>query len=897
MSSISGRSDGDRVYVSSIVTTGSFDDLPMSSSSLRRSISPPHRSRLYSEEDAEIRMAKAMALAIQANPTLAPEEVRALVGAQENLQQELIRESPKNSKETIGNLIIPSRIASAFGATVKQPELPKEPLIKRNSPTFVSGTAMKAATTTVTKPSAPLSPKAKDRVKASLRGFTDKMNFKKSNKVPQSLDDDQIRLTTIVWKRRSGLGKLSSHAWERRRIVLRGSCVEYFKTEKEERVEDPLGLLLDEGKLPDEGKQTKASWLETAAANLEKAKANVNSSIAMLTNPSDNLDPNAPRGALDLIKERATVAAATGHSGAPTPFAISIKVRGETKWKICHDSHAEQMEWLVALTDVVVLCSVDSYNAQLLLLADPTHHEIATGMFGIVVYRPPDEIDGTPAGGGHRLWETQEYRVSSRKDQVEDDPEESEVEEDSEVDDENIPVTEIQSKEITLTKSLPGLSPPDEHSSTTTAEVRIVPIITIQDKDFYICVVIINVAMIFSHASSTTTSNFWYIVTFANLGLWMLLAKEWKGKTSQQMARLGSPTPMVATPVIISLITEPNATTIGKKKGTAKIEAFTSVESTQRSVSPTFKPNAGSTTIEIVNHTDVPQKDGLIFAAWRKPEPDLMIRSHGYMSNGKKKVPSPGTLYEVVCSDIFESRNRYPDMAPRVHLPEVKFDDDVRQKTWRAPDLFVVSVSLPTDPPKLTKATEDGGGYTITIYMVMTQETRDILKRITADGYDPSSECPLGDIQKSKVNAVKLFEEWCRRAPSDPKFMSRFKLVPNAQNLNEIGLPAWIAKYNGKPVLIKRPGQTGFLYPHPELSCIEFDISLHPFPYLAKQAICYMKENFFKKVLVTFGFVIEGRADDELPECLIGLMQLCYPDPLYAIQAEDVFAGTSAQSR
>jgi hypothetical protein len=235
-------------------------------------------------------------------------------------------------------------------------------------------------------------------------------------------------------------------------------------------------------------------------------------------------------------------------------------------------------------------------------------------------------------------------------------------------------------------------------------------------------------------------------------------------------------------------------------------------------------------------------------------------------------------------------------MAPRVQLPTVTFDDDDQPKTWRAPDIFVISVSLPTDPPKLTKATDDGGGYTITIYMGMAQETRNILRRITADDYDPSKEPSNGDIQKSKINAVKLFEEWCRRAPNDSKFMSRFKLVPNAQNLKEIGMPAWITKYNGKPVLIKRPGQTGFLYQHPELSCIEFDISLHPFPYLAKQAICYMKENFFKKVLVTFGFVIEGRADDELPECLIGLMQLCYPDPLYAIQAEDVFAGTSVRS-
>jgi hypothetical protein len=57
-----------------------------------------------------------------------------------------------------------------------------------------------------------------------------------------------------------------------------------------------------------------------------------------------------------------------------------------------------------------------------------------------------------------------------------------------------------------------------------------------------------------------------------------------------------------------------------------------------------------------------------------------------------------------------------------------------------------------------------------------------------------------------------------------------------------------------------------------------------------------MKDSYFKKVLVTFGFTIEGRSDDELPECLIGLTQLCYPDPIHAIQGEDFFSGRSAKS-
>jgi hypothetical protein len=268
--------------------------------------------------------------------------------------------------------------------------------------------------------------------------------------------------------------------------------------------------------------------------------------------------------------------------------------------------------------------------------------------------------------------------------------------------------------------------------------------------------------------------------------------------------------------------------------------------------------------VHVENPTDPPvNSKGEHFAPWRTvPGDALMVRSHGYLTT-KEKVASPGELYECVNVDIFESPQRYPDMAHRVKLPKAEFDDAGEQKTWRAPNIFIISLALPTDPPKLGRSTSDGGGYTITMYYRMKQDTRDILKRVTAEGYDPSSE-QIDDPQKSKVNAVRLFEEWCRRAPADPKFQSRLKIVPNAHNLKDIGIPSWISKYNGKPFLIKRPGQTGFLFNHPEISCMVFDVSLHPFPYLAKQAICYMKESFFKKILVTFGFVIEGRSDDEV---------------------------------
>jgi hypothetical protein len=138
------------------------------------------------------------------------------------------------------------------------------------------------------------------------------------------------------------------------------------------------------------------------------------------------------------------------------------------------------------------------------------------------------------------------------------------------------------------------------------------------------------------------------------------------------------------------------------------------------------------------------------------------------------------------------------------------------------------------------------------------------------------------------VNGVRLWEQYCKQAPSDPSFQARFKLIPSA-NLEELGCPVYIAKYNGKPVLIKRNQVTGFLTNYPSLNVMSFEISFHPFPYLFKQAMAYLKD-YFDNTIGSFGFVIEGRNDDELPEVMIGAMKVCYPGPSLICSVEDFFS-------
>jgi len=308
-----------------------------------------------------------------------------------------------------------------------------------------------------------------------------------------------------------------------------------------------------------------------------------------------------------------------------------------------------------------------------------------------------------------------------------------------------------------------------------------------------------------------------------------------------------------------------------------------------------YKPIAGSTTIKVTKEDDpnITEK-GHQLPTWVPISSSGMeVRSHGYLTT-KRKIPSPGELYECVAVDCFVSNARVSEIATRMKFDQ-QFEATATGKTWKSPEIFIVSIAIPTEAPKLGYSADDGPGATIVGYFKMKEETRTILRRITATSYDPltdSSDSEI-DVQKQLTNGVRLWEQYCQVAPTDPTFQARFKLIPSA-NLEEMGCPSYIAKYNAKPVLIKRNQVTGFFTDYPTLNAMEFDISLHPFPYLLKQGMAYMKE-YFDKSVWTFGFVIEGRNNDELPEVVVGAMKVCHPSPKFTVNAEELFSGTCSK--
>ena len=86
--------------------------------------------------------------------------------------------------------------------------------------------------------------------------------------------------------------------------------------------------------------------------------------------------------------------------------------------------------------------------------------------------------------------------------------------------------------------------------------------------------------------------------------------------------------------------------------------------------------------------------------------------------------------------------------------------------------------------------------------------------------------------------------------------------------------------YNGKPVLINKSGMVS----HPtavngdgarisQTNVIQMNINVWKFAFVAKKALAGLQEKF-EKLSLNVGFTIEGRGDEELPECLLGCANL-----------------------
>jgi len=246
---------------------------------------------------------------------------------------------------------------------------------------------------------------------------------------------------------------------------------------------------------------------------------------------------------------------------------------------------------------------------------------------------------------------------------------------------------------------------------------------------------------------------------------------------------------------------------------------------------------------------------------WRKGEDGIFKVRTGpnYKKNGRKQ-PSGPSLYELVGVDMIKSDSALDGLEAYLRFPHI--DRDTNHAA--VPSLMVVNGTLPLEAPSMLSSTSDGPTINAVFYFAIKQSTCDALR-------DLSGAAP----------AIKLLAAWCASALEAPDMFARFKCIGSVRNYEAAGMPSMFKSFNGKPVLIRNrlvnKGGSG----HMRLGTnktLEMNVNIRAWPYLAKQGFGYLLSGSHKTDL-DVGFVLEGIADHELPECLIGSARLTKLDP------------------
>jgi hypothetical protein len=169
------------------------------------------------------------------------------------------------------------------------------------------------------------------------------------------------------------------------------------------------------------------------------------------------------------------------------------------------------------------------------------------------------------------------------------------------------------------------------------------------------------------------------------------------------------------------------------------------------------------------------------------------------------------------------------------------------------PPLFLVNFKMPLTAPTMRASSAADPGTNFVFVLGLREATRATLAS------QPRERWPA---------ALRLLVDWVREAPADPKVSGRFKLITQIVDIQSLGLGGFIEGYNGKPVLITKSGSL-----HAGPGYLEMDADVHAFNVMARKTLKGL-HGTLPRVKAQVGLVIQGSADEELPEQLLACCEL-----------------------
>lgn len=111
-----------------------------------------------------------------------------------------------------------------------------------------------------------------------------------------------------------------------------------------------------------------------------------------------------------------------------------------------------------------------------------------------------------------------------------------------------------------------------------------------------------------------------------------------------------------------------------------------------------------------------------------------------------------------MCFTLFSARQRVDHAAERFQIPDA---NGIDTHNPFVPPIFVIQLQIPSEPPKsMFSSSDNGPGWALVMYFRITEDTCNQLK-------DLSTATP----------AVRLWAEWCEKAPHDAAMRVRFKVM------------------------------------------------------------------------------------------------------------------------
>lgn len=255
------------------------------------------------------------------------------------------------------------------------------------------------------------------------------------------------------------------------------------------------------------------------------------------------------------------------------------------------------------------------------------------------------------------------------------------------------------------------------------------------------------------------------------------------------------------------------------------------------------------------------------------------------------KCETNGSLYECVSLDIVTATNKIEDIFSR-NLAQPPIDTSSVSESdrsggdrlqWRPgcpfPRILLVNVQLPSraGPTLYGEHPKEDSGCSVVAVFRIRPETLQMLERL--DEAPPHLhlcksflEGQCGDPGSDAKDAKRSLFSRRNLSVKATKNSGLFKAVALGENPEEVNIPKWMEKYNGKPCLITKSGS---IVRHPSGEWIEIGVDVRRFSTLARNMLVNFR-SFLPKARVHVAFLIQGVANEELPEGLLADVHFHY---------------------